>query len=270
HDAVTMLGRPVDRVDAERLSAGIDEVVTRAGRDDDGVVGPDRRRLAVDVDLAGPPLDAEELIAVVMHFLADLLAGIERHQDELEVLAGVEHAAKVGVPLSQLLDVVGEALHGCPPGILDCRAGILPVCPHCAGGLPVFCPVPSLFGNSWLCGLRSDVQLETFVRGYESQALVESNRVGTRLVRGQLNQVTTLLPCVLDCPFEQFPTKSARSDRAVNTHALDEGAPTAAVRQVGDEGELEYADRPPILTCHNEFVVRICTDCIECRVVTLR
>src|SRR5690606_17758520 len=175
HDAVTMLGRPVDRVDAERLSAGIDEVVTRAGRDDDGVIGPDRRRLAVDADLAGPPLDAEELIAVVMHFLADLLAGVERHQDELEVLAGVEHAAKVGVPLSQLLDVVGEALHGCPPGILDCRAGILPVCPHCAGGLPVFCPVPSLFGNSWLCGLRSDVQLETFVRGYESQALVESN-----------------------------------------------------------------------------------------------
>src|SRR5690606_9196482 len=56
-------------------------------------------------------LDPEELIAIVVDLLADLLARLERHEHELQVMSGVEDAAIVLVLGGQLLDVGHETLH---------------------------------------------------------------------------------------------------------------------------------------------------------------
>src|SRR5689334_5802833 len=111
NDAVAMLGRAVERIDAQRLVARVQHVVSCAGRDDDRVVILDRVARAVDDDLAFAFLDAEELVAVLVHFLADVLAGLQRHQHELQVLAGVEHAAEIVVLLRDPLDVIDKSFH---------------------------------------------------------------------------------------------------------------------------------------------------------------
>src|SRR5690606_6401188 len=72
--AVDVLGRAVDGVELERLLADADDVVARALRHDDAVVRLHLVHRAVDRDLALAGLDPEELVAVVVHFLADLVA----------------------------------------------------------------------------------------------------------------------------------------------------------------------------------------------------
>src|SRR5690606_30849328 len=64
--------------------------------------------------------DSEELIAVVVDFGTNLLARLQAHCDQLEVVAGVEHSAEVGVVGSDALDVVDVALHcvRSPAGLL--------------------------------------------------------------------------------------------------------------------------------------------------------
>ena len=88
-DAVAMLGRAVDRVEPERLVAGVDHVVAGAGRDDHGEIVLDPVGDAVDPDLALAFLDPEELVAVLVHLLADVAAGRQRHQHQLEVACPV-------------------------------------------------------------------------------------------------------------------------------------------------------------------------------------
>jgi hypothetical protein len=67
--------------------------------------------LAMTLWRAGACLDAEELIAIVVDFFADFLARLDRHQDQLEIVTGVEDLAEEVVLLGQLLDVVDESLH---------------------------------------------------------------------------------------------------------------------------------------------------------------
>src|SRR5690606_27659983 len=56
-------------------------------------------------------LEAEELIVGVVHFFADLLPGLEGHQHELQMFAGVEHTSEIIVALGHVLDIPNEALH---------------------------------------------------------------------------------------------------------------------------------------------------------------
>src|SRR5690606_35438983 len=67
HRPVPVLGGRIEGVEPLRLAAGIDDVVAGARRHDDRVVAFDLRAIAVDQDLAFALLDAEELIAIVMH-----------------------------------------------------------------------------------------------------------------------------------------------------------------------------------------------------------
>ena len=66
-----------------------------AGGDDHREIVLDPVGDAVDADLALALLDAEELVAVLVHLLADVAAGRQRHQHQLEILAGVEDAAEI-------------------------------------------------------------------------------------------------------------------------------------------------------------------------------
>ena len=78
---------------------------------DHGVVGLYRVSVIVDHDLAGPDLEAEELIAVVVHFRPDLATGRDAHQHQLHVVSGVEHTPEVTVLLGHPFDVVVKAVH---------------------------------------------------------------------------------------------------------------------------------------------------------------
>src|SRR6478609_5322801 len=111
-DAVLMLGRAVERVQLEGRGAGVANIMTGAGRYDRGAAVLDRIAVVVDVDRAAAFLEAEELVAVLMDFGADLLAGLKGHQHELEMVSGVKHPAKIAIVRRQLLDIVMIALHG--------------------------------------------------------------------------------------------------------------------------------------------------------------
>ena len=111
--AVYVLGRAIDGVEPEGLRAGIDHIVPRALGHDDAVIGLHLVALAVDPDFAAAGLDAEELIAVVVNFLADFIAGLDGHQDELKIVPGIKHAAEFVVFLGKLFDIANEALHAC-------------------------------------------------------------------------------------------------------------------------------------------------------------
>jgi hypothetical protein len=50
-------------------------------------------------------------VAVLVDLLADLLARLERHQDELEIFAGIEDAAEILIGGRRLFDIVDITLH---------------------------------------------------------------------------------------------------------------------------------------------------------------
>src|SRR5690606_3164679 len=111
--AVTMFWRAVHGIDPERLVAGIDEIVGCPCGHDHGVVVLYGRLDAVDPDFAATCLDTEELIAIVMRLEADLFSWRERHQYKLEMTAGVEHTAKVVIPLGESFDIANKSFHAC-------------------------------------------------------------------------------------------------------------------------------------------------------------
>ena len=75
--AVRVLGGSIERVEPQRLLTVVDHVVAGTGRNDDGIVRLDGVALAVDEHFPLALLDPEELIAIVVHFRADLLARLE-------------------------------------------------------------------------------------------------------------------------------------------------------------------------------------------------
>ena len=81
------------------------------GGDDHCIIVTDSIGGTVDIDHPLPFLNAVELIAVVMHLGTNFPAGLKRHQDELEVVADVEHAAEVFIVEGRSLDILAIALH---------------------------------------------------------------------------------------------------------------------------------------------------------------
>jgi hypothetical protein len=55
--------------------------------------------------------DAKELVAVLVNLLTDLVAGLESHRDQLEVMTGIQNAAKIFILDRALFDVVTIAFH---------------------------------------------------------------------------------------------------------------------------------------------------------------
>src|SRR6185437_14280172 len=82
-----------------------------AGRHNDRAVTFDLRAMTVDNDLALTFFDAKKLVAVVVDFFSDLAAGLDRHQDQLEVLACIEDSPEIIIFLGQLLDICYKAFH---------------------------------------------------------------------------------------------------------------------------------------------------------------
>ena len=109
-DAVPMIRRRIERVELQRNTAGIDDVVIRPSRDDDREARSDRRPNAIENRLTGPLLHAKELVERV-DFRPDLFLGLQRHDDELAVLRRVKHPAKLVILDGEILDVLHKAFH---------------------------------------------------------------------------------------------------------------------------------------------------------------
>src|SRR5450830_939821 len=74
-DAVPMIRRRIERIELQRNTAGIDDVVIRSRRDDYREAGLDRRPNAIENCLTAPFLDAKELVELV-DFRPDLFLGL--------------------------------------------------------------------------------------------------------------------------------------------------------------------------------------------------
>lgn len=66
----------------------------------------------INPDLAFAAFDPEELVTVVVHFLADLVTRLDRHVDKLEIMTLVKHPPKILFVLRKLLDVIDKTFHG--------------------------------------------------------------------------------------------------------------------------------------------------------------
>src|SRR5215471_17407610 len=113
HGSVAVLRRGIKSIESQRLAARVDDVVASARGHEDGIAVLDFRRLAIDPNFAVPLLQAEELIAVGVYFLADLLTRLQGHEHELKVLAGVQHATEIRIGVRQIFDIGNKALCCC-------------------------------------------------------------------------------------------------------------------------------------------------------------
>jgi hypothetical protein len=83
--------------------------VLGAGRDSHDVSGLDLTLLPRDDSGPDPADEAQDLVVLVVHLLADLPARRDRHDHQLGVLAGPQDPAEVGALLGHARDL--EVLH---------------------------------------------------------------------------------------------------------------------------------------------------------------
>ena len=117
YHTVAVFRRRIQRVQLQWLAAGIDDVVQRAAGNDDGIIGLDRVTGSVDQYFTLPCLETEELVVTSVDLLADILTWLQRHQHQLQMLAGVQDAAEIGVLFGQLFDIVNKAFHFFPVSV---------------------------------------------------------------------------------------------------------------------------------------------------------
>ena len=73
-----MFGRAIDGIEAQRLFARADHIVARVLGHDDSIVRLDLVAYTIDPDFAFAAFDAEELVPVVVDFLADFVTRLNR------------------------------------------------------------------------------------------------------------------------------------------------------------------------------------------------
>src|SRR5579859_7053932 len=109
--AVLVLRLGVHRVELQLLAAAVvDDVVPRAGGNDERRLRLNARLAPVHLHDAAALLDPKKLIDLV-HFLADVLSGLEAHDNELLMVSGEQHLAKIAVSDRLALDVRDVAVH---------------------------------------------------------------------------------------------------------------------------------------------------------------
>ena len=82
----------------------------RPGRNDHGEIPLDAIVDPVDPHDAAAFFKTEELVAILVHFLADVAACRQGHQHQLQVMAGIENAPEIVVSDGQLLNIVAISL----------------------------------------------------------------------------------------------------------------------------------------------------------------
>lgn len=105
HGAIRVLGRTIERVEADRLLVRVVyHIVPRACWNDHRVSAARDVFSSVHHESGLAFLDPEELVGIVMNFFPDVLAFLKTHQDELFVLAREENLPKKGIVERRPLD----------------------------------------------------------------------------------------------------------------------------------------------------------------------
>jgi hypothetical protein len=91
NDTINMLWMAVERIKLERFVARVLHIVPRAGGHDHGHIGLDPAHGSIHQNFTFTVFNTKKLVAVIMHFFANFLAGQKRHQDELRVSGRVEN-----------------------------------------------------------------------------------------------------------------------------------------------------------------------------------
>ena len=108
NNAVTVIGRSIERVKFQRNISGIDDIVISPCWDDHRETGPDRGARTIENRLPRAFLHPEELVELV-DFHSDFLLGVERHDDELAVLSRIKHLAELLVADGETFNILYES-----------------------------------------------------------------------------------------------------------------------------------------------------------------
>jgi len=108
NNAVTVVGRSIERVKLQRNISGIDDIVIGPGRDDYRETGSDRGADPVENRFARAFFHPEELVELV-DFHSDFLLGVERHDDELAVLSRIEYLAELLIADGETFNILYES-----------------------------------------------------------------------------------------------------------------------------------------------------------------
>ena len=108
--AIPMIRGRIERIELQRNTPGIDDVVLSPSGDDDGKACLDRRPNAIENRLTRARLHTKELVELV-YFLANFFTGFQGHQDELAVFGRIKHATKLAVLEGERLDILDKSFH---------------------------------------------------------------------------------------------------------------------------------------------------------------
>jgi len=95
YDCVPMLGWAVNRVEFECLLSGVHYVVPGSRRNYHSISPPQLVCIVADLHFPASFFDAEELVMIRMHFFADFISLLDRHQHELKMMSGVQHLPEI-------------------------------------------------------------------------------------------------------------------------------------------------------------------------------
>jgi hypothetical protein len=110
NNAIAMIRRGVEGIKLQRHSAGVDDVVIDAGRDEYRKAGLNRRPDAIQYGLARTFFNMEKLVNLV-NLGADVFLGFQRHEDKLRVFGRVKHLAKLVVFDGEAFNILDKAFH---------------------------------------------------------------------------------------------------------------------------------------------------------------
>jgi hypothetical protein len=110
---VRVIGRGIQSVQFHLPGFGcVDDVVPGARWDNDATTFSDNVfLLAIEDEFCFPFFDPEELIDLFVYLVADFLAFLQAHHNQLGMFAGKQHLAEIMVLFSQFFDGSNETGH---------------------------------------------------------------------------------------------------------------------------------------------------------------
>lgn len=109
----------------------------------------------------------------------------------------------------------------------------------------------------------SEGQLETLVRGYESESFIEPVRIWSRLVGGQLHQHAEAATRLADRPGEHRGSQSAAAMSTTDPYRLDLSPKGTATGEPGDEAQLHGRHHSALVCGHKQQMSGVRIDDLE-------
>ena len=111
HRSVWMLWRRVERIELQRTVPNVDDVVPRAGRNDDCIIPvharffAERMTAAARMNLGVTTFDADKLVNVFVHFNPNVAANGDTHKRELHIASRPKRGTEIAIHVSRVADI---------------------------------------------------------------------------------------------------------------------------------------------------------------------